>query len=152
MWLVGAGPGDPGLLTLLALHALGSADIVVYDALVDERILKLANPKAMLEYAGKRGGRPSLRQPDISKGLIAHAKAGKRCLHADRQPRGARAPSDQGRPEGGREGPSDQPGDDAGPTGRRDDPWNLRRGCKGKRDPAACSLRRGPIDRASRRA
>lgn len=80
MWLVGAGPGDPGLLTLLALHALGSADIVVYDALVDERILKLANPKAMLEYAGKRGGRPSLRQPDISKGLIAHAKAGKRVL------------------------------------------------------------------------
>ena len=80
VWLVGAGPGDPGLLTLLALHALGSADVVVYDALVDKRILKLANSKAVLEYAGKRGGRPSPKQPDISKGLIAHARAGKRVL------------------------------------------------------------------------
>ena len=80
VWLVGAGPGDPGLLTLLALHALDSADVVVYDALVNENILKLANPKAVLEYAGKRGGRPSLKQPDISKSLIAHALAGKRVL------------------------------------------------------------------------
>ncbi|MCE2509426.1 MAG: uroporphyrinogen-III C-methyltransferase [Alphaproteobacteria bacterium] len=80
VWLVGAGPGDPGLLTLLALHALQSADVVVYDALVDERILKLVNPKADLEYAGKRGGRPSAKQPDISKRLVAHAQAGKRVL------------------------------------------------------------------------
>ncbi|MGB1548479.1 MAG: uroporphyrinogen-III C-methyltransferase [Alphaproteobacteria bacterium] len=80
VWLVGAGPGDPGLLTLLALHALQSADVIVYDALVDERILKLANPKAAFEYAGKRGGRPSTKQPDISKRLIAHAEAGKRVL------------------------------------------------------------------------
>ncbi|MCC7045154.1 MAG: uroporphyrin-III methyltransferase, partial [Alphaproteobacteria bacterium] len=46
VWLVGAGPGEPGLLTLLALHALKSADVVVYDALVDPRTLDLARPEA----------------------------------------------------------------------------------------------------------
>ena len=63
VWLVGAGPGDPGLLSALALHALGHADIVVYDALVDPRILELARPGAVLEAAGKRGGRASPSQP-----------------------------------------------------------------------------------------
>lgn len=80
VWLTGAGPGDPGLLTLLALHALASADVVVYDALVDERILGLAGDGAVLEYAGKRGGRPSPKQPDISRRLIDLARAGKRVL------------------------------------------------------------------------
>lgn len=74
VWLVGAGPGDPGLLTLLALHALQTADVIVYDALVDSTILELAGPNAALEYAGKRGGRPSPKQPDISRRLIALAK------------------------------------------------------------------------------
>ena len=80
VWLVGAGPGDPGLLSLLALHALRHADAVVYDALVDERILALAQPSAAREYAGKRGGRPSIKQPDISERLIALAHAGHRVL------------------------------------------------------------------------
>jgi uroporphyrin-III C-methyltransferase len=80
VWLVGAGPGDPGLLSLLALHALGQADAVVYDALVDPRILALARPGAALEDAGKRGGRPSPRQPDISARLIALARDSKRVL------------------------------------------------------------------------
>ena len=57
VWLVGAGPGDPGLLTLLAVHALAHADVVVYDALVDPRILALARPGARQVHAGKRGGR-----------------------------------------------------------------------------------------------
>src|ERR1700758_5326599 len=74
VWLVGAGPGDPGLLSALALHALGNADSVVYDALVDERILALARPAARLEFAGKRGGRPSPRQPDISARLVRLAR------------------------------------------------------------------------------
>lgn len=80
VWLVGAGPGDPGLLSLLGYHALRQADVVVYDALVDERIVKLARPEAKLEYAGKRGGRPSPTQPDISAQLVRHARAGRRVL------------------------------------------------------------------------
>jgi uroporphyrin-III C-methyltransferase len=80
VWLVGAGPGDPGLLSALALHALARADAVVYDALVDRRILELARPGASLDHAGKRGGRPSPRQPDISARLIRLAQSGKRVL------------------------------------------------------------------------
>jgi uroporphyrin-III C-methyltransferase len=80
VWLVGAGPGDPGLLSALALHALDQADTVVYDALVDPRILELARPGAQLEYAGKRGGRPSPSQPDISARLIRLARDGQRVL------------------------------------------------------------------------
>jgi uroporphyrin-III C-methyltransferase len=80
VWLVGAGPGDPGLLTALAMHALSRADVVVYDALVDPRILRLAWTGAVLDYAGKRGGRPSPRQPDISARLVRLAQAGNRVL------------------------------------------------------------------------
>src|SRR5205814_3769318 len=80
VWLVGAGPGDPGLLSALALHALNEADTLVYDALVDPRILELARPGATLDYAGKRGGRPSPSQPDISARLIRLAQAGNRVL------------------------------------------------------------------------
>ncbi len=80
VWLVGAGPGEPGLLSLLALHGLRQADAVVYDALVDPRILKLARAGAELDYAGKRGGKPSPQQPDITLRLIRLARAGKRVL------------------------------------------------------------------------
>ena len=80
VWLVGAGPGDPGLLSALALHALDRADAVVYDALVDSRILRLARSGATLDYAGKRGGRPSPSQPGITARLIVLARAGKRVL------------------------------------------------------------------------
>jgi uroporphyrin-III C-methyltransferase len=80
VWLVGAGPGDPGLLSLLALHALRQADAVVYDALVDRRVLALARADAELDYAGKRGGRPSPQQPYITLRLIKLARAGKRVL------------------------------------------------------------------------
>ncbi|HMB77178.1 MAG TPA: uroporphyrinogen-III C-methyltransferase [Kiloniellaceae bacterium] len=80
VWLTGAGPGDPGLLTLLAVKALGEADVVVYDALVGEEILRHAAPGGELVYAGKRGGKPSPRQADISQRLIAFARAGKRVL------------------------------------------------------------------------
>jgi len=80
VWLVGAGPGDPGLLSLLALHALQHADSVVYDALVDPRILELARAGARLDYAGKRGGKPSPQQPDITRRLIRLAQAGQRVL------------------------------------------------------------------------
>jgi uroporphyrin-III C-methyltransferase len=84
VWLVGAGPGDPGLLSLLALHALHAADAVVYDALVDPRVLALARAGAELDYAGKRGGKPSPQQPDITLRLIKLARAGKRVLRLKR--------------------------------------------------------------------
>jgi uroporphyrin-III C-methyltransferase len=80
VWLVGAGPGDPALLTLLALHALRSADVVVYDALVDSRILALAAPAASRVFAGKRGGKPSPTQRDISRRLVELARGGSRVL------------------------------------------------------------------------
>jgi len=79
VWLCGAGPGDPGLLTLHALNALGQADKVIYDALVDEAILGWA-PQAELIYAGKRGGKPSANQRDISLKLVELAQAGHRVL------------------------------------------------------------------------
>jgi uroporphyrin-III C-methyltransferase len=80
VWLAGAGPGDPGLLTLDALTGLAQADVVVHDALVDRRILALAGPQARLEFAGKRGGKPSATQDDISQRLVELARAGRRVL------------------------------------------------------------------------
>src|SRR3954463_16629985 len=80
VWLAGAGPGDPGLLTLDALAGLAQADVVVHDALVSEHVLALANSQAELEYAGKRGGRPSAQQADISRRLIELARQNKKVL------------------------------------------------------------------------
>jgi uroporphyrin-III C-methyltransferase len=79
VWLVGAGPGDPGLLTLHAFNALSQADVVLYDALVDETILGLAGPQASCVYAGKRSGDGATQQ-DITDRMIALARAGKRVL------------------------------------------------------------------------
>jgi uroporphyrin-III C-methyltransferase len=80
VWLAGAGPGDTGLLTLLAAHALAHADVIVYDALVDEACLALAGENAVCEFAGKRGGKPSPKQRDISLRLVELAREGKRVL------------------------------------------------------------------------
>ncbi len=80
VWLVGAGPGAPGLMSLLCYHALQSSDVVVYDALVNPGILKWVRPGTELEYAGKRGGKPSAQQRDISLRLIELAESGKRVL------------------------------------------------------------------------
>ena len=80
VWLAGAGPGDPRLLTVLALHALTSADDIVYDALVDTRTLQLARSGAEMIPAGKRGGRPSPHQRDINEVLIERARLGRRVL------------------------------------------------------------------------
>ncbi|NNL85705.1 MAG: uroporphyrin-III methyltransferase, partial [Myxococcales bacterium] len=62
VWLVGAGPGDPGLLTLNASAAIEGADRVLYDSLVSPEILELVRPDAQLESVGKRAGRPSIGQ------------------------------------------------------------------------------------------
>ncbi|KMW57520.1 Uroporphyrinogen-III methyltransferase [Candidatus Rhodobacter oscarellae] len=79
VWLCGAGPGDPGLLTLHGLNALRQADVIVFDALVGDAILDWA-PQAERIYAGKRGGKPSPKQRDISLRLVELARAGKRVL------------------------------------------------------------------------
>lgn len=80
VWLAGAGPGDPRLLTLLALHAVSQADDIVHDALVDARVLGLKRGDAKLIAAGKRGGRPSPQQQEINDVLVERARAGRRVL------------------------------------------------------------------------
>jgi uroporphyrin-III C-methyltransferase len=80
VWLVGAGPGDPGLLTLDALAGLLQADVVVHDALVDARVLALARRGAQKQFAGKRGGKPSIAQEDICAQLVTLARRGLRVL------------------------------------------------------------------------
>ncbi|MEM9715977.1 MAG: uroporphyrinogen-III C-methyltransferase [Pseudomonadota bacterium] len=80
VWLCGAGPGDAGLLTLHALNALQQADVIVHDALIGDHILTWARPDAEVIFAGKRGGRPSPKQRDITLRLIELAQNGKRVL------------------------------------------------------------------------
>ena len=80
VWLVGAGPGGPGLLTLLGFYALGQADVIVHDALVSPDILALAPDHVERIHAGKRGGKPSAKQADISLQIIELAQQGKRVL------------------------------------------------------------------------
>lgn len=79
VWLAGAGPGAAGLLTLIAVHGLMQADVVVHDALVGPDILGFAKG-ARLVYAGKRGGKPSAVQADISERLVAEARSGARVM------------------------------------------------------------------------
>src|SRR3546814_13881318 len=74
VWLVGAGPGDPGLLTLHALRALEAADVILHDALVSPEILALAGRGARLETVGKRAGRPSAAQMRINERLVVLAR------------------------------------------------------------------------------
>jgi uroporphyrin-III C-methyltransferase len=78
VWLAGAGPGDPALLTLQALAGLRQAELVVHDALIDPRILALAS--GALVPAGKRGGQPAAHQGDINDELIRLARTGARVL------------------------------------------------------------------------
>lgn len=74
VYLVGAGPGDPGLMTLKGKALLECADVIIYDALVSAPILAMANPIAELIHAGKRKGQHSLLQEDTTKLLIQKAQ------------------------------------------------------------------------------
>ncbi len=71
--LVGAGPGDPDLLTLKAVKVLQTADVVLYDALINDEILKLCPESATKVYVGKRAGRHSLPQQEINQLMVQHA-------------------------------------------------------------------------------
>lgn len=77
VYLVGAGPGDPGLLTLKGRHWLGVADVVVYDALVAPQLLDWARPGAVRIYAGKRGHSHGMDQKAINELLVRQAERGR---------------------------------------------------------------------------
>ena len=77
--LVGAGPGDPDLLTRRAATRLEQADLVLYDALVDPDVLELAGAAQRI-YVGKRAGRPAMRQESINRLLIRAAQRGRRVV------------------------------------------------------------------------
>ncbi len=78
--LVGAGPGDPGLLTLHALRALNEADVILHDRLVSDDVLQLARRDAVRIEVGKSSGRLSAAQDDIHALMLQHARAGRRVV------------------------------------------------------------------------
>ena len=80
VYLVGAGPGDPELLTLKAARLIGEADVLVYDNLVSKAVLGLARPDAERIYAGKQRGNHTLPQEEINQLLVRLAKAGRRVV------------------------------------------------------------------------
>jgi len=80
VYLVGAGPGDPELLTLRALRIIGEADVLVYDHLVSQPILDLVKPGAERLYAGKERGNHAVPQDDLNLLLVALARQNKRVV------------------------------------------------------------------------
>ncbi|MDO9631538.1 MAG: uroporphyrinogen-III C-methyltransferase, partial [Humidesulfovibrio sp.] len=77
VYLIGAGPGDPGLLTIKAKHLIETCDVVVYDYLANKEFLKYARKDAEIVYVGKKGGDHTLPQDQINQLIIDFAKAGK---------------------------------------------------------------------------
>ena len=80
VWLVGAGPGDPGLLTMKAVRLIEQADLVFYDALVGHGVLALIPAQVERVSVGKRSGRHSKDQATIDTLLVTAARAGKRVV------------------------------------------------------------------------
>jgi uroporphyrin-III C-methyltransferase len=76
VYLIGAGPGDPKLLTIRAAEAIGASDAIVYDYLVNPEVLAHSRRDAELIYAGKRAGEPSISQVQINRLLIERAVEG----------------------------------------------------------------------------
>ena len=77
VYLVGAGPGDAGLLTLRGAELLRRADVVIYDMLVNPELLRLASPSAEIISRGSRGTDAALSQQDLNTLIVAKAKEGK---------------------------------------------------------------------------
>ena len=77
VYLVGAGPGDPGLITLKAIECLKKADVIVYDRLLDDVLLSVARPEAEKIYVGKASSRHTMPQAGINKLLVNKAREGK---------------------------------------------------------------------------
>lgn len=80
VFLVGAGPGDPELITARGMCRLNSCDAVVYDSLASDRLLALAPENAERIYVGKRAGRHSMKQEEISRLLVELGREGKRVV------------------------------------------------------------------------
>jgi uroporphyrinogen III methyltransferase / synthase len=80
VYLVGAGPGDPGLLTLRAVELIRSADVVLHDRLIPQEALECARAGAELVYVGKQGGGPQMPQEEIDSLLVEHGRAGRRVV------------------------------------------------------------------------
>jgi uroporphyrin-III C-methyltransferase len=80
VWLVGAGPGDPGLLTLLAAQALSEADIVLYDALVNTDVLAAMGAHGRAIFVGRRKGRVAATVGQTVELMLRHARAGRRVV------------------------------------------------------------------------
>lgn len=77
-WLVGAGPGDPGLISLRGLRAIEQADVILHDRLVSPELLRAARREAEIVCVGKTGGAPSTSQEEINRLLVHHVRAGRR--------------------------------------------------------------------------
>jgi len=76
VYIIGAGPGDPGLMTVKGVKCLQEADVVIYDHLINPGILNLAPANVRLVYAGKEGGKHTLSQDEINARLVAEARQG----------------------------------------------------------------------------
>jgi uroporphyrin-III C-methyltransferase len=77
LYLIGAGPGDPELLTLKAVRLMGECDVILYDRLVSPAVLQFSKPDAELIYVGKREGEQEQTQQQIFDLILTHARAGK---------------------------------------------------------------------------
>lgn len=77
VYIVGAGPGDPELITIKAMKAIQKADVILYDRLVNKELLAYAKKEADLIYCGKLPNYHTMRQETINKFLVKHAQAGK---------------------------------------------------------------------------
>ena len=80
VWLVGAGPGDPGLITATGLAALRRAEVVVYDRLAPPALLAEVPAEALLLDAGKAAGDHAMTQDEINAALVEHGSAGRRVV------------------------------------------------------------------------
>ena len=78
--LVGAGPGDPGLLTVRAVELIAAADVILYDRLIPREALAHAREGAELVYVGKQGAGPQVPQDETDRLLLEHARAGRRVV------------------------------------------------------------------------
>src|SRR5256885_4642734 len=77
VYLVGAGPGDPGLITRRALELIATADAILYDRLIPPGVVDGARPDAELRYVGKEPGRPAVPQEEIEEQLVEIARSGR---------------------------------------------------------------------------